>query len=329
VPWGLNRSAARTVVVTLFADACAGQQVPTIRVPVHLVTLSTLVLSQENRVIPGLEASDFRVLDNGRAQKIAVAETAAPVSVALAIQANRDVREYLPFIVKTGSVMEALLTGESGEAAVLEYGSEVAIAKLFESGEMESALRGIRPSGKQARAIDAGLRAISLLASRPAERERVLLFIGQAMDSGSEGTLTELREAAEKENVTVFCLVLPQFGKAFVSDTFSIDGAEKGGFKAGVDLGKLVSALNRSGKAEQATDPFSVLTAATGGTELHFRKQRELEDGLAAIGVQLRSAYVLSYYPDSHEAGYHSVKVAVDVAGAKVYARPGYWMSGE
>ena len=52
-----------------------------------------------------------------------------------------------------------------------------------------------------------------------------------------------------------------------------------------------------------------------------------MEDAIAAIGVQLRSAYLLSYYPNSQEAGYHTVKIEVDVPGAKVYSRPGYWLS--
>jgi hypothetical protein len=178
--------------------------------------------------------------------------------------------------------------------------------------------------------IDAGIHAVSLLAGRPRTRARVLLFIGQPMDSGSESKLAILQEAAEKENVAVYSLTLPEAGKDFVSDTFSLQGvsfAEKGGFRAGIDLATLMSVLNRSANTETATDPFSSLTAATGGTQIHFRKQRELEDGIAAIGVELRSLYLLSYYPTSAEAGYHTVKIEVDVPGAQVYSRPGYWRS--
>jgi hypothetical protein len=125
-------------------------------------------------------------------------------------------------------------------------------------------------------------------------------------------------------------LTLPEAGKAFVSDTFSLQGVtfeEKGGFHAGADLGKLISVLDRTASAAASADPFSILTAATGGTQLHFRQQRQLEDGIAAIGVELRSLYLLSYYPASSEAGYHTVKVEVNVPGARVYARPGYWRS--
>jgi hypothetical protein len=83
----------------------------------------------------------------------------------------------------------------------------------------------------------------------------VLLFVGQPMDYGSESKLAELRDEAERENVAVYALVLPEAGKAFVSDTFSLEGlsskSDRGGFKAGVDLGRLVPTLNRAAQAEQ------------------------------------------------------------------------------
>ena len=306
-------------------------QMPTIRVPVRLVTLPTLVFSRESRILNGLQPSDFRVLDNGRAQTATLSTNSSPVSVVLVIQVNQDVREYVPFIKKAGSAVEALLVGESGEAAVVTYGSEISVVKPFEAGDVQSALRGISAGGKPARMIDAGNRALALLARRPDDRVRVMLFIGQSMDSGSESTLAALREGAERGNVVIHALTLPELGKAFVSDTFSLQGlssrADRGGFKAGTDLAKLVSVLDRSGSAAAGADPFSILAAATGGTQLHFRKQRQLEDAIAAIGVDLRSAYLLSYYPNSQEAGYHTVKVAVDVPGARIFTRPGYWLT--
>jgi hypothetical protein len=224
------------------------------------------------------------------------------VSVAIAIQVSQDVREYVPFIAKTGSALDALLVGASGEAAVVTYGSEVTIVKPFDARDVQSALRSISPAGRPARMLDAGMRAVTLLSQRPASRARVLLFIGQPMDSGSESTLASLRDSAENANVAVYALTLPELGKAFVSDTFSLHGLssreDRGGFKAGVDAAKLTSVLDRRTSAVAAADPFSVLTAATVGTQFHFRKQRQLEDGIGAIGVELRSAYLLSYYPD-------------------------------
>jgi VWFA-related protein len=315
--------------VTLFwlpaAVMLAAQQGATIRVPVRLVTVPTLVYSKEGRVIPGLQATDFRVYDNGRLQKVALETRSAPISVALAIQVNQDVRSYLPFIAKAGSVVEALLAGESGETAVIAYNGDVTV-KPFDN------LRKLSASGRQARMIDAGLRAITLLKERPASLARVLLFIGQPMDSGSESSLASLKEQVERENVTVHALTLPQFGRAFVSDTLKVSGVsqqEKGGFKAGLDLGKLIEVLGHSSKAEEGADPFSILTAATGGTQLHFHKQQELESAIATIGVELRSAYLLRYYPSSTEPGYHTIDVDVNIPGAKTHSRPGYINASE
>jgi hypothetical protein len=35
----------------------------------------------------------------------------------------------------------------------------------------------------------------------------------------------------------------------------------------------------------------------------------------------------LSFYPPAGEPGYRSVKVEVNVPGAKVFSRPGYWLA--
>ena len=307
------------------AVLCA-QPGSTIRVPVRLVNVPTLVFSKDGQLVSGLQATDFRVYDNGRLQRVALETMTAPVSLAVAVQVNQDVRSYVPFIAKAGSVIEALLAGESGETTVIAYNDDVTIVKAFDS------LRRIPMSSRQARIIDAGLRGIALLKERPASRGRVLLFIGQAIDSGSEATLASLKEAVERANVTVYALTLPQFGKAFVSDSVSLSGVsaqEKGGFKAGLDLGRLIEVLGRSSKAEEGADPFSILTAATGGTQIHFRKQREIENAIASIGVQLRSAYLLSYYPGSTEPGYHTINIEVDVPGAKVHSRAGYVNASE
>jgi VWFA-related protein len=319
----------RGLAVALSLAALIGaQQTPTIRVPVRLVSLPTLVFSKEDRLVPDLRGTDFRVFDDDRPQAITLETSSAPISVAVAVQVNQDVRAYVPFIAKAGSVVDALLVGESGEAAVITYNGDVTIAKPFGPGDVQPVLKKISTSGREARSIDAGICAIAELAKRPGSRARVLLFIGQPMDSGSKSTLSVLKEQAERENVTVFALTLPEFGRAFMSDTFRLSGMsqqEKGGFKAGVDLGQLIAVLNRSSDAEKAADPFSILTAATGGTQFHFRKQSELEDGLATIGVELRSAYLLNFYPSSVQAGYHTVRIDVNVPGAKVYSRPGYW----
>lgn len=317
----------RAALIVL-ALALHAQEQPAIRVPVRLVTVPALVFSKDNRLLPNLRESNFRVLDNGAPQTFRIEESVAPLSIAVVVQTSLDIRDYLPFIAKAGSVIETLVAGASGESAVVTYGDSVTTVKPFDSGDLSAALKSVRLDRRYARLLDAGVRAASLLAERPASRTRVLLFIGQPIDKGSESTLASLAESVARDNVAVFALALPLMGKSFVSDTFSLQGvskAERGGYRASTDLKNLVRVLSAGSATVENSDPFSTLIAATGGTQLHIRTQRQLEDGLATIGFQLRSAYQLTYYPSSVEPGHHTVSVEVDVPGAKVYARPGYW----
>jgi len=296
----------------------------TFRVPVELVTAPTLVFSSDNRLVFGLDNRNFKVYDDGQPQTTSLDLDAAPVSVVFAVQVGQNVRSYTRFISKVGSTLEALLVGQTGEAAVIEYAEDIRVLKPFGSGDVQSALRHISPGGRQSHAVDAGMLAVAMLRERPVRRARVLVFIGQPQDGGSQADLAALLREAERSNVTVFALSLPQPGKDFASQMLGLPGHAGSG---SVDLlARFIPMLRRTAAAAP-TDLFSELTTATGGTQIRFRQQRQLEDGISLIGVELRSAYALSYAPARMRPGYHTIRVEVALPGAKVYTRPGYWSS--
>lgn len=308
------------------ARSLASQEPPVIRVPVKLVIAPTLVFSSKGRLIQGLEARDFRLFDNNRPQRINLDALVEAPAVVVAVQTNQDLRDDLPFIARVGSVMDSLLLGENGKAAVLSYGDEVNIVAPFDTGDVQSSLRKLSISGEHAHMLDAGMLAIQMLKTQPAARARVLLFVGQSFDRGSTASLRNLRLQAQAAGVAIYSLTLPVVGKKFVSNTFNIPSmkGKRGGIEAGAELTSLIPALRHSGKARLGQDPFSQLTGAIGGTQIHFRKQAQLENGIIAIGDELRSTYLLTYAPDSAQPGYHSIRMEVDVPGARIYARPGY-----
>lgn len=270
-----------------FAVLLLAQDSSVIRVPVRLVAVPTLVFSKDHRLIPGLQQSDFRILDNGVPQDLKLDTEDAPVSVVIAIQTNLDVRRPAKFISKVGSVIEAHLVGATGRAAVLAYNGEIRTLKPFGSGDVRSAFRNIAGHGGQARMIDAGMAAVALLKDRPRTHARVLLFIGQAFDRGSKASWAELEAEADRENVSIHALIL----------------------------------------SDSRGDPLLPLIESTGGRELRFHDQQELEQAIGTLGVELRSAYLLSYYPSSDAPGKHIISVEVSVPGAKTRARPGYILS--
>jgi VWFA-related protein len=316
------------VLWLVIAALLAAPQSPVIRVPVRLVTVPTLVFAGDGKCVAGLEGRDFQVLDEGRPQRFTLDTDYLPPSVAVVVQVSTQVRQYLPFISKVGGAVEDLLVGETGEAALITYDDFVTVRKEFTGGDTRDAFHRILEGGKRARMIDAAIAAVGLLKQQPNSRSRVLLLIGQPSDRGSQAKLEALREQAERENVTIYALTLPQFNKAFVEDTFSLQGLsshdDRGGFKASVDLSKLAPTLAHDAETEAGADPFALLTHATGGTMLHFRNQRALEDAVGIVGTELRSVYTLSFPPDSTQPGYHNLKIEVSVPGATAYARPGY-----
>lgn len=310
------------------AALLAAPQTPVIRVPVRLVSVPTLVFAPDGKTVPGLEARDFQVLDDGRPQRFTLDTDYLPPSVAVVVQVSAQVRSYLPFIARVGSAVQDLLVGETGEAALITYDDFVEVRKDFTGGDMREAFHTVKEGGKRARMIDAALAGVDLLKAQPTSRSRILLLIGQAMDHGSQAKFEALQAQAERENVTIYALALPQFNKAFVEDTFSLEGLssgiDRGGFKAGVDLGKLAPTLTHAAASEEKADPFTILTRDTGGTQLHFRSQRALEDAVGIVGTEMRSVYTLSFAPDLARPGYHALKVEVSLPGATPYARPGY-----
>ncbi len=267
--------------------ALIAQDGAVIRVPVRLVAVPTLVYSKDNRLIPGLKKGDFRVLDNGIPQNVSLDTDDPPVSVVVAIQTSVDARSAASYIAKVGSVMEAHLVGATGRAAVIGYADDIKVLKPFGSGDVRLAFRGISVKGLESRTIDAGIEAIAMLKARPRTQARVLLFIGQPSDHGSEANWAALESEADRENVSIYALL----------------------------------------SAEVKPDPLSPLIAATGGARHHFRKQQELENAIGTLGVELRSIYMLSYRPSSADAGRHTISVEVSVPGARTYARPGYMLS--
>ena len=196
----------------------------------------TLVLSPDGRVVPNLQPADFRLFDDDSPRPFTLDVSANPVSVAIAVQANQDIRAYLPFIAKAGNALDALLVGEAGESAVIVYGDEVRVAKPFDSGDLSLALRTLAPDGRtRAPSTPGCTRSIFCAHGRPRGRACSCSSANPRITAANRPLRTSAAHAG-RDNVTVHALALPEIGKTFVSDTFSLQGfssqQDRGGFKA-------------------------------------------------------------------------------------------------
>ena len=88
--------------------------------------------------------------------------------------------------------------GQTADAAVIGYDDSIDVLRNFTSDPdaVENAIHKLRVGTSGARLYDGISKAVSLLQKQPPRERRVLLIVGEAVDSGSETKLgVALREA--------------------------------------------------------------------------------------------------------------------------------------
>lgn len=314
------------------------QQPHTIRVPVRLVLAPTTVTDQSGRFVNDLGADEFTLIDNGLKQAVHLDEVEfAPMSLAIVVQSNLAVQGAHERIQTIGPLIETLIMGERGAAAVLTFDSTVRTVQPFTSdGEkIRRALKRMTYAGGKARMIDAALAGIEELKQRR-ESRRVLLLISEARDSGSESRLRDVISEAELQNVIVYSLNVSRLHawKSALNLSWSAPPETPygthhgGGTEFGLDLKALITEIYSSLRTAASENPLKVITEYTGGRQFSFFKQHSLEEALTRLGDELHGQYMLSFTPNPPTGGYHEIRVHVSRSGMQVRSRPGYWIGG-
>jgi VWFA-related protein len=318
-------------------------------VQTQLVIVPTTVTDTKERSIDDLDVASFVVLDNGRKRQITVdtlATGVAPIALVVAVQSSGISAAALDKVRKIGSMIQPLVTGERGCAALLAFNERLQWLQECTNDEdlITKAFWRIKPGEpKQARMLDAVDSAVTKLAERPNAR-RVLLLVSESRDRGSETQLQPALMEAQAAGVAVYAITYSALKTAFTTKQTPIVDTPRedpGRPKAArtepltprgrvpiptVDsradilggLGELV----RLGKENTA----EALAAGTGGATYSFARQAGLETAIVKFGAELHSQYVISFMPSPAEPGYHQLEVSLPTRpGLRIRARPGYW----
>jgi VWFA-related protein len=299
-----------------------GQQ-PTIRTEVPLVIAPVTVTDIKGRPVDGLTADDFVLTADQKPHPFLLDtsdSTLIPISIVIAIQANTFAGAVVAKIHKVGGMIQPLITGERGEAAIVAFDEKVWTVQGFSSdpSEIGDAFRKIRASPDVgARMIDSVSKALTMLSERAANRRKVVLVISEAKDRASEARLGEALRAAQRQNVTIYAASYSAYTTPFTAKPEDLPPPEGGGFMT------IFTEIGRLGKVN-AADAFA---RCTGGRHFSFTRQSSLERSIASVGEELHSQYLLSFTPPkSDPAGYHTIDVKLrSPSGARVRTRPGYW----
>jgi VWFA-related protein len=311
--------AAVLTVVTLLA------QEPTIRTNVPLVLAPVTVYDSKGKSIDGLQPDDFILRDDGVLQPQFQMDTSdtvvVPMAIVIAIQSSGISQPALEKIHRVGGMIQPLVSGEKGQAAVLAYDTELRVLQDFtrDSDKITGAFEIIEGRTiKSAKLIDAVAKGVEMLQTRPENYRRVMLILGESRDRGSKMKLGQAIEAAQRAGVAIYPITYSAQATAWTARP-----EDNPPLPMDTDYMGAIKELARLGTANAA----DALARSTGGRHLSFARLQGLEEAISRLGEELHSQYLLSFVPaESKNKGYHVILVGVKGhPGAIIRARPGYW----
>src|SRR5258708_29592907 len=198
----------RLALCLLLCCAVSAQE-KTIRSSGRLVIAPTNVKDATGRSVDGLTAEDFILMDNGVRRPVQLDVTFLLISLAIVVQTSGNSFAALRNVAHIGGMLEPLITGAGGSAAVIAYADEIQQVQELTTEfdrvkEKLSRLKANRGSGQ--RNIDAVGQSIRLVANDPVERRRIILIIGESKNTGSKAKLTDIVTLAQQQNVLIYAV---------------------------------------------------------------------------------------------------------------------------
>lgn len=205
-----------------------------IKVQVALVTTPVTVRDSRGEMVHDLEAKDFRVADQGVAQKISHFDLGGdPISLVILVETSSRIEPLAPEIRKAGILFTQTVMGPTGEAAVVGFNDSVDKLQDFTSNadQIENTIANLKIGTSGLKLFDAMAVGVEMLSGRPAStrgvcpggdaddsvvagcvggipRRRVILIVSEAVDDGSEKKLGEVLREAQLSNVTIYSVGL-------------------------------------------------------------------------------------------------------------------------
>ncbi len=331
--FGAPRAAARPSALPAsspsaqqFAQASAqnDQQQPpessqTLKVQTNLVNVFATVRDKKNGIITDLKQDDFKIYEDGVEQKIAYfnKDTNLPITLAILMDTSGSMQNILGAEQDAASrFVRTVMRSNKDEAVVISFDFDVnLLADFTEDPEvLEEGIHRARISAVSAGGVvtpgtipnsnaggtnlyDAVYLACHDELATEAGRKAVVV-LSDAEDTGSKVSLNDSVEAAQRADAVIHFLRL--------SD-------EPFYFNMGMGY-------NGSSVARKMADE-------TGGREVEIKSEKNLEGAFALISEELRSQFVLGYYPTNikKDGTFRKLKVEVSRPDSKVLARKGYY----
>lgn len=269
-----------------------------IRVNVNLVNVLVSVLDDKNRPAPDLPREAFQLFEEGVEQKIDKfePETSQPLDLAIMIDASLSAHKEISFEQEAAAhfIRQVLRPGD--RLSVFAFDEDVRQLAAFSDNvaELQTAVRKM-PAGAGTSIYDAVLLGSRALERRGDNRRRVIILVTDAGETTSRSDFEAARKEAVLSNALLYTIVIRPV-------------------------------KNESGRNTAGEHALETMTDTTGGAMFYPDTSQELGAIFDRIDRELRTQYLLAYYPVPRGPAntYRSIVVTVDPSTYHVRHRRSY-----
>lgn len=283
----LSTVASLLVLTTLITAAQPGQF--RIEMAVDLVNVNFSAIDRNGRMIPGLNADDFTIEEDGKPQKVTLfaRERELPLTLAMLIDISPSVSPVFEEEKYTASGFLRSVLGPRDLALVIAFDRWVTLAQDFTEDvpSLTSAIDSLSLSKNGTSLYD----AVSLAADEKLAREagrKAIVLISDGDDTTSQFSPSKAMVSAHKSDAVIY--------------TISNSG----------DSGSLRK-----------------LSEETGGAFFRVRREGDFEKVFEQIAMELRTQYSIAYHSTNpaRDGTFRRIKIVPRDSNVGIRARRGYY----
>jgi Ca-activated chloride channel homolog len=288
---GLSREwlAAACALCVGAAVAPAMQKTGGIRVQTNFVTVLASVLDENGRPVPDLPKESFQLSEEGVAQTIDrfEAQTNQPLELALMVDTSLSTTKELKFEGEAAARFIQKIVRPGDELGVFQFSDNVDQLTEFSANvsSLEAAAKRISPGAGTVLydALVLGSRAIARL---PQNRRRVIVLVTDAGETTSIYKFEDARRAAIASEALIYTILIRPVP-------------------------------NESGRNTAGEHAIITITDSTGGAMFTLDTFDQLDAMFERINRELRTQYLLGYYPRPAPPPATYRHIELQVQGAK------------
>jgi Ca-activated chloride channel homolog len=259
------------------------------RVRVDLVPVVASVLDPDGKPVPDLPQDAFQIYENGRRQRIDLfqRQTNLPLDLALMIDTSLSTLTEMKFEREAASHFVHEVLRSEDRLSVFEFSLDVTQLSPFSANfaVLDDGLKNMR-TGTGTSLFDAILLGAHALSQRPPDHRRVILLVTDAGETTSHTSYESARDAAVRAGAMLYTILIRPV--------------------------KSESGRNTAG--EHAID---TIIDMTGGGLYTVDTPEQFQPTFDRINQELRTEYLLGYYPDPTPApgSFRQIEVRLNPPG--------------